>query len=316
MRAHAAVAAEPAVESTPLRGTRRPLVQRRCGCAANAGSRRKRAASVEIGRPDDVSERAADHVADRVAGFAGQRAEAVSSAPGYAPSSAIRAALTGGEALPGELRRDFEQQLGRDLASVRIHRSPSAAASADALGARAYTYGSDIAFAAGEYAPATRTGRWLIAHEVAHVVQQTQPGLPAPRIQRQVRVGTCSGKGPFDCAGTRCKAASGRLGVCMWISSTRTCFCRDQSGDEPAPAAKRVEDVLPEWLIVLIGAAAVAALVACFATGVCEVGAIVAAVGEGLAELVILLARGAGIVVLASNEAPAGDGGGGDEAVA
>jgi outer membrane protein OmpA-like peptidoglycan-associated protein len=70
----------------------------------------------------------------------------------------------------------MESAFGRDFSHVRVHTDAPAAASARALRARAFTLGSDIAFAAGRYAPSTPAGRSLIAHELAHVVQQQQPG--------------------------------------------------------------------------------------------------------------------------------------------
>lgn len=80
--------------------------------------------------------------------------------------------------LPGEAarRRDaafFEPRLGLDLGGVRIHDDALAARSADAVGARAYTVGEDVAFAAGRYAPHGGEGRALLAHELVHVAQLT-----------------------------------------------------------------------------------------------------------------------------------------------
>jgi hypothetical protein len=71
----------------------------------------------------------------------------------------------------------------RGLARVRIHADASAARSAAALGARAYTVGRDVYFARGQFRPETRTGRRLIAHELAHVAQQERAGRP--EVQRQ-----------------------------------------------------------------------------------------------------------------------------------
>jgi hypothetical protein len=62
-------------------------------------------------------------------------------------------------------------RFGHDFSRVRVHTDEGAAASARALGARAYTVGPDIVFGAGEYRPGTREGRWLLAHELAHVAQ-------------------------------------------------------------------------------------------------------------------------------------------------
>jgi hypothetical protein len=73
---------------------------------------------------------------------------------------------------------------GIDFGSIRVHHAGPAGASADlvgrALGARAFTVGADIYFAAGEFRPDTRDGLWLLAHEVAHVVQQSAGLVRAP----------------------------------------------------------------------------------------------------------------------------------------
>ena len=92
-----------------------------------------------------------------------------------------------GQPLGSETRPFMEQRFGHDFSKVRIHSDSEAANSAAALNARAYTLGSNIVFGAGEYAPQTRPGRSLIAHELAHVVQQA--GTPAA-IQGKPRVGS------------------------------------------------------------------------------------------------------------------------------
>jgi hypothetical protein len=74
---------------------------------------------------------------------------------------------------------------GIDFDSIRVHQGDTAGAGADracrALGARAFTVGADIYFAAGEFRPGTRDGLWLLAHEVAHVVQQSAGLVRTPR---------------------------------------------------------------------------------------------------------------------------------------
>ncbi len=66
---------------------------------------------------------------------------------------------------------------GIDYDSIRIHHCDIVGGDGDlacrALGARAFTVGSDVYFAAGAFRPDTRDGLWLLAHEVAHVVQQS-----------------------------------------------------------------------------------------------------------------------------------------------
>jgi hypothetical protein len=67
--------------------------------------------------------------------------------------------------------RSMGAPFGFHFASIRLHNDPAGNARAGELGARAVTQGRDILFRAGEHAPQTRAGRWLLAHELAHVVQ-------------------------------------------------------------------------------------------------------------------------------------------------
>jgi len=83
--------------------------------------------------------------------------------------AAARAAQRGGEPLPDAVRALLEPSFGFDFSNVRVHVDAGAA---EAVAARAYTIGRDIVFGAGEYAPGTSEGRRLLAHELAHVVQQ------------------------------------------------------------------------------------------------------------------------------------------------
>jgi len=80
-----------------------------------------------------------------------------------------------GQALATALRQDFETRFAHDFAAVRLHGGKRAARAADTLGAEAFTLGSHIAFAAGSLAPHSAAGRELLAHELAHVVQQRAP---------------------------------------------------------------------------------------------------------------------------------------------
>ncbi|QTF92393.1 MAG: DUF4157 domain-containing protein [Halomonas sp. BM-2019] len=67
----------------------------------------------------------------------------------------------------------MERSFSRDFSNVRVHTDKMAQDSASAIGARAYTSGSDIVFGSSEYDPGTSSGRWLLAHELTHVVQQS-----------------------------------------------------------------------------------------------------------------------------------------------
>ncbi len=89
---------------------------------------------------------------------------------GGSPAGAARAAeavASGGAPMSEGLRSYFEPRLGADLSGVRLHRDEPAARG---INARAYTLGRDIAFAPGNFAPDSREGQRLIAHELAHVL--------------------------------------------------------------------------------------------------------------------------------------------------
>jgi len=77
-----------------------------------------------------------------------------------------------GQALDRAARAFMEPRFGRDFSGVRVHADGQAAEAAHSISARAFTAGHHLAFAAGEYAPGTKTGNELLAHELTHVVQQ------------------------------------------------------------------------------------------------------------------------------------------------
>jgi hypothetical protein len=93
-----------------------------------------------------------------------------------APPSVHRVLSEPGEPLPAGSRGKFERRLGVDLGGVRVHSNgPHATASSNAVDALAYTVGSDIVFAHGAHDQQSPKGHRLLAHELAHVVQQTSP---------------------------------------------------------------------------------------------------------------------------------------------
>jgi hypothetical protein len=85
----------------------------------------------------------------------------------------------------------FQPRFGHDFAHIRIHTDPQAAQSARDVGALAYTAGNHIVFAAGQYAPTTSTGKALLAHELAHCVQQSAHSGTAPMLSRRVVAVNC-----------------------------------------------------------------------------------------------------------------------------
>jgi hypothetical protein len=112
----------------------------------------------------------------------GNQAVASLRAPDDVDRAVRRGLSSPGEPLDLATRGLVEPRLGHDLGGVRVHHGPSAAASAAAVRALAYTVGRDIVFGAGQYRPGTEEGRALLAHELVHVVQQrhvsTAPGTP------------------------------------------------------------------------------------------------------------------------------------------
>jgi hypothetical protein len=93
--------------------------------------------------------------------------------------------LGAGRALNRGERSYFEPRFGRPLDAVRVHDGTQAAHAARAYAARAYTFGQNIVFGEGEFRPGTREGRELLAHELAHTVQQGD-GKVQPKAHMEV----------------------------------------------------------------------------------------------------------------------------------
>lgn len=90
-----------------------------------------------------------------------------------------------GQPLDAGTRRWMESRFGHDFGSVRVHTDGRAGASARAVGARAYTVGERVVFDTGEYAPGTKEGQRLLAHELTHVMQQRRSSAPVLRRENR-----------------------------------------------------------------------------------------------------------------------------------
>jgi hypothetical protein len=101
-----------------------------------------------------------------------QRKASPAGAPAFAPPIVHNVLNSPGQPLDRATRGFFEPRLGSDLGRVRVHFDARAADSAKAVGAHAYTVGNNIVFGAGRYSPGSSEGRKLLAHELAHIVQQ------------------------------------------------------------------------------------------------------------------------------------------------
>lgn len=158
-----------------------------------------------VGAPDDAFEREADRIAHQV--MSGKPAEVAPDAaapklqrlpastpnPTHAPAEIQQVLGTPGRPLDAKARAFFEPRFGHDFSSVRVHADDVADRSARALDAQAYTMGHHVVFARGSYALAAESGRRMLAHELAHVVQQSHSPGSSPRVQRK------GGRGPGSC---------------------------------------------------------------------------------------------------------------------
>jgi Domain of unknown function (DUF4157) len=114
-----------------------------------------------------------------------------------------------GRPLDPTLRTAMGSRFSADFSQVRVHTDTKAAESAQAIHAQAYTFGRDIVLSQGAYAPHSHRGRKLIAHELAHVIQQNRGGKP-PRLDpgaahehdaEAVATAAVSGTGPVTVRG-------------------------------------------------------------------------------------------------------------------
>ena len=103
-------------------------------------------------------------------------------------NSVVHPALGSGRPLEPPVRDFMESRFSHDFGSVRVHTGPGPAAAAQSLDALAFTAGPDVVFAEGRYQPETADGRKLLAHELAHVVQQGEGAAagPMPAVRRTI----------------------------------------------------------------------------------------------------------------------------------
>ena len=100
------------------------------------------------------------------------------------PSHLREAVGSGGQPLDLQTRSFFEPRFGYDFSNIRIHADSTAGRSSQLINAKAYTLGNDIVFGGGEYRPETNSGRELIAHELAHTIQQTRSPINIQRKEK------------------------------------------------------------------------------------------------------------------------------------
>jgi hypothetical protein len=157
---------QPSLQSSPsLTSGRVNLLQRSCACGGTPG----------------LDGECAECRGQRL-----QRSSSDKTEPLAVPPIVQEVLRSSGQPLDAETRSFMEPRFGHDFSQVRVHADPRAATSARAVNALAYTVGQHLVFGAGHYAPDTTEGRRMVAHELAHVVQQEGQVIP-PSINLAVR---------------------------------------------------------------------------------------------------------------------------------
>jgi hypothetical protein len=251
--------------------TRRPTAARPSPSLQTPGNQahlRRLQAKLRVGRVDDPLEREADAAADRVMRTADPQVS-LSAAPMLSrkcaacekDEHALRRSAMGptseGEAAPPIVdavlaspgraldpgTKDFmASRFGADFSGVRIHTDMQASQSAAAVDARAFTVGRHIVFGAGRYVPASATGRHLLAHELAHTIQQGA----TPQLRRAPRDDAHGSTLPYH--------EATELAECMRIIGDAEA-CREQVlGEKPAPRCAR-SYTIPDDVHAAIGVA-------------------------------------------------------------
>jgi Domain of unknown function (DUF4157) len=142
-----------------------------------------------------------------------------------------------GRPLDPQTRGFAESRFERDFSTVRVHSGHAAGRWASHLGAAAYTVGEEIVFGYGRFAPATDRGRRLLAHELAHVVQQRRGGGPHASVDDGVRLERAAGRAASQVVarnGTPVEVAGAAAPGIMCKPEGE----EEEEGDEPAPREK------------------------------------------------------------------------------
>lgn len=160
-----------------------------------------------------------------------------------ADTAVAAASQSSGAALPDTIMRKFEGSIGADLSAVRIHTGAESAAAASAVGARAYTTGQDIHFGAGQYDPTSAGGQHLLAHEVAHTVQQAGGAAAGRQHKLDVSAPGDAHEHEADRAADamiagRQATISGTTGLARKVSRIATAYSDDHDLKELPPAPK------------------------------------------------------------------------------
>ncbi|MEP7300236.1 MAG: DUF4157 domain-containing protein, partial [Caldimonas sp.] len=126
-----------------------------------------------------------------------------------------RVLQSAGEPLAADVLARMETGFGMGFGAVRVHDGAAASMSADAVGAEAFVVGSDLVFNRGMYEPRSKAGERLLAHELAHVMQQRQ-GTTPPLMRNRKKGGSEAQKGAWVT-----REPAGGCGVCYGVDSVK-----------------------------------------------------------------------------------------------
>ena len=230
---------------------------KRASPAATRASAARVHFKLEVGAIDDPLEIAADRVADRVmrlpapaepsdlGNSTGAEVHRKAEPGAAARSEGVTGSVTAHlgqlptQPMPGQLRNFFEPRFGRSFDDVGLSTGPQAESLAAHLGARAFSSGTTIGFARGAFTPNTFAGRWLLAHELAHVNQDADQASGvvrrAPPTEDQASTPTRSPASSSRWLDTRPRHRStrsigsigfGRFGTRSWPTPSHSCATR------------------------------------------------------------------------------------------
>jgi hypothetical protein len=246
---------------------------------------------LKIGRVDDPLEKEADRAADRVMRMPASNAAApvvqrkcaecaaaednavqMKKSPGVPQLEQTpvldfarglqRARAGGGSRFDTGTLGFMESRFGHDFGSVRLHTGPQADALNRGVQARAFTTGRDVFFRAGEYRPYSSDGRRLIAHELAHVVQQGEGARSGAVVQREIledvagSLASLAGRGLHALADEIVSREAGSNPVVATLDELRkAALARTEPVSLPLPDARRLLVLLdsiiprlPSWV--------------------------------------------------------------------
>ncbi len=199
---------QPAASALHLTPATFGILQRKCACSGSGGE------CEECGKKKMTLQR---HPAGR-------------NDPAAVPPIVHDVLRSSGRPLDAETRAFFEPRFGHDFSRVRVHTDEKATKSASQVNALAYASGRNVVFAAGLYSPSTTSGRRLLAHELAHVVQQRNCPGSSPHL-------LSSPGDSLEQEAARAGAASMEAGPSTHLSGSPPLLQRQDAGVPASPDA-------------------------------------------------------------------------------